>query len=237
MKNERGTKLVVMVVAVLCGWWTSEATIITGETAVHSADDTLSINFPINAVDNSGITINSPDLVTNGAIEHNAGTNGDGWVADPTVGTALGVTLTIDLGLVYDRIDGMRVWNFNGSAGTDHGLQTYDLETSANGSSWTLQQNDQSLAVALNIGDVPTDNAFDGVYTSVDLANVRFVRFTAVDTYRSGDDRAGLSEVMCQRVHDPGAFDRTAVRAGWLPHWAETAAAGHLTGGKVFIVP
>lgn len=152
--------------------------------------------------DAAGITFNSLDLATDGEITHTNLPNNTAWNGgiQGVNGSAIGVQLTLDFGTSYD-ITGMRIWNFNeGSGGTDAGTSVYDLETSADGINWTLQQNNQALAQASGVAGDP------GVYTAVAWSDVRYVRFTIEDTYRTTgpiDDLGGFSEVMFTAVPEP----------------------------------
>ena len=177
---------------------TAKSSIITGETATASSEEiSFGGRLAVDAVNNDGITINSLDLITDGQIEHN-NNPGDMWAIDnlPTgnpPNTAIGQTLTVDLGGPYD-VDAMRVWNFNeGGNGTDAGIELVDVETSLDNVNWNLQLDDQLLARAPGGGL----NGYDGeLFSALTWDNVRYVRFTIVDTYRADNDVGGLAEVM-----------------------------------------
>ncbi len=201
----------------------AEAAIITGEAA--TASSVQGARTGQKAVDNSGITANGSNLATDGDFEHNS-TNSDMWqtLNGQNQGFALGQTLTIDLGALYD-LDGMRIWNYNegngtpGGDGTDTSVSMYDLETSADAITWILRQDDQSLAQAPLFGSP----GYDGVYTAVDWDNTRYVRITVVDTYRALDDTAGLAEVMFSGtvpVPEPGSIVVASIGfIGLLASW------------------
>lgn len=181
--------------------------LITGTSAVASSQQNSPDRTAINTVNGSGITVNGTNLAADGDYEHNSVANGNMWqTVNPTSpGAAIGQTLTIDLNggdsnLPLYNVSGMRIWNYNeASGGTDTAIAAYDLHTSPDGSTWTLQQLNQSLAQAPGGGL----DGYDGVFSIVDWSNVRYVRFTVVDTYRDNDDIAGLSEVMFTGVPVP----------------------------------
>lgn len=193
---------------VACGT-EAKAALITGETATATST-AVPTRAAIKAVNDSGIIVSGGgSLSVNGELTHdNVASNM--WMAGipSNSGAALGHSITIDLSggnnaLPHYNLDGMRIWNYNEiSGGNDTGVRVYDLETSPNGSSWTLQQNDQTLAQPT--ANVPTV----GVYTPINWTDVRFVRITIVDTYRGNDDAAGLSEVMFSgtAVPEPGSL-------------------------------
>jgi hypothetical protein len=175
----------IMLLAITSGQ--ASAAIITGETATATSESVSSPNRAAsNTVNNSGITINSADLVTNGQITHD-NTLDNMWRTNDA--SAIGDQLTIDLHANYN-LDGMRIWNFNESGQNDICITLYNLETSLDNSSWTTRQTNQSLA--LNDGTA----TYAGVYTAINWTNVRYLRLTIVDTNFPGDALGGLSEVM-----------------------------------------
>jgi hypothetical protein len=176
---------------------------------VASSENGGANRVAMNAVNGNGISVNglNQNLAGDGDFQHNNVANDNMWqTASPAnPGSAIGQTLTIDLNggdsnLPLYNVSGMRIWNYNeASGGTDTAIAAYDLHTSPDGSTWTLQQLNQSLAQAPGGGQ----NGYDGVFSIVDWSDVRFVRLTVVDTYRGNDDVAGLSEVMFTGVPVP----------------------------------
>src|SRR5262245_27588680 len=124
--------LLIGLMNVVSGMRQSHASaLILGETATGSVlvPDDGSGRFPSNAVNNSGITIITPDLVTDGQITHGdqyptMWTAGHNVNLDNVPNGALGAQLLIDLNGLYN-LDGMRIWNYNGVGGTDAGIHSY----------------------------------------------------------------------------------------------------------------
>ena len=205
----------------------ASAGLISTETATASSELPLfGGRLAVDAVNNDGITINSPDLTTDGQITHN-NSPGDMWIVDlinfPSgnpANYAIGQILTVDVGARSD-LQGMRIWNFNeAGGGSDAGISVYDLETSRDGVTWTLQQDDQGLARANESG------TYAGVFSAVNWQDTRFVRFTIVDTYRGGDDVGGLAEVM---------FDGTA-KSSIITGETATASSEEISfGGRLAV--
>ena len=193
-----GVGLVLALMLTLVGQ--TRATIVSGATATASStiifggvDETAP-----HAVDGSGLSLGDNTAVTPDQMH----TNSDNFNAWLTQTGDTDPTLTVNLGAVYDKIAGVRIFNYNSPGSfTTRGVRTTRLLQSVDGSTWTTNSLGLfTIPIASGISsDTGTYFAFSGP------VQAKFFQFDIQSNWGDATPLYGLSELQFEAVPEPSS--------------------------------
>ncbi len=193
MKTRNHTLLPLAALALTAG--ISHGAVLITPTGVTASTELAAGYEAINTINGNGLNAPGDETAT-----HNAGSgSGTMWLSS-TSESAIGATITFDLGSEYD-LSGAWIWNYNQDNQSGRGFLSFDIYVgnSSDPTATTLLQ----AGAAISRHPVTSGVAYGAEFEAFSASGAQYVRFVSQST--GNNNIIGLSEVRFEQIPEPSA--------------------------------